>query len=151
MFLPIDVHIIEYSKLKELIEEVPEVLKDAKQRGEEPYLPIQPKSYRKQWQYDDEAYNYVYDFLSAFTEFDFPEELQQSLNASRLKVASENTSQELLNFLLQGANDANQRRFQTIELENIFLEKVEQWRENKNKVPSEVGPTRKDICIGDDY
>ena len=58
IFLPIDAHIIEYSKLKGLIEKVPETLNTAIQNEIKPYLPIHPKSYRKQWQYDDEAYKY---------------------------------------------------------------------------------------------
>ena len=56
IFLPIDTHIIEYSKIKELIEKVPDIFSQAKREKIQPYLPIHPKSYRKQWQYDDEAY-----------------------------------------------------------------------------------------------
>lgn len=151
IFLPIDAHIIEYSKLKDLINQVPEILQDAKQQEIKPYLPIQPKSYRKQWQYDDEAYNYIYDYLSAFTEFNFPRELQQALDNSRLEVVSQNTPQELVEFLMQSANDSNYRRFQTVQLESIFLSKVEGWKKNieKNHRNSESkgNLTRKDICI----
>lgn len=78
-FLPIDAHIVEYSIIKGLIEQVPDELKRATGNGIVPYLPIQPKSYRKRWQYDDEAYNFVYDYLSAFTPFNFPKELQLKL------------------------------------------------------------------------
>lgn len=128
IFLPIDTHIIEYSALKELIEQVPETLKEAKQNIKKPYLPIHPKSYRKQWQYDDEAYNFIYDFLSAFTSFNFSEELQQSLAQSRLEVANNYTPEELFNFLLQSATPANFRRFQSMHLEDYFFKRVEGWK-----------------------
>ena len=129
IFLPIDAHIIEYSKLKRLIEDVPDELKKAKEDESKPYLPIFPKSYRKQWQYDDEAYNFIYDFLSAFTSFNFPEELERTLEESRKRVVSENTPDELLEFLLQSATKANFRRFQSIELEDYFYKKVDEWGE----------------------
>ena len=71
IFLPIDAHIMEQSKLEELISQVPDELRLTKLEGRKPYLPIRPKSLRKKWQYDDEAYNFIYDYLSAFTAFNF--------------------------------------------------------------------------------
>lgn len=127
-FLPMDVHIMEYSKMKELIKEVPKILRTAKQEEKVPYLPIQPKSYRKTWQYDDEAYNFIYDYLSAFTPFNFTEELQTILENSRKEVATQNTKEELLDFLLKSATKANFRRFQSMELEKIFLNRIESWK-----------------------
>lgn len=127
IFLPIDSHIMEYSALKELIEQVPQTLSKAKQDMQKPYLPIHPKSYRKQWQYDDEAYNFIYDFLSAFTSFNFPDELQKSLDKSRLEIATNYTTEELFNFLLQSATTANFRRFQSMHLEDYFFKRVEGW------------------------
>ena len=129
IYLPIDTHIIEYSKLKKLIENVPDILLNAKKEGVQPYIPIHPKSYRKKWQYDDEAYNYIYDFLSAFTSFDFEPQLQQALNNSRGRVARENSQEELLHFLMESATEANFRRFQTPELEDYFIRRIESWRE----------------------
>jgi hypothetical protein len=128
IYLPIDSHIIEYSKLKELIEQVPETLKDAKEQERIPYLPIYPKSYRKVWQYDDEAYNFIYDFLSAFTSFNFPDELQESLDNSRAIISKEYTTEELFEFLTNSATPANFRRFHSIELENYFKKRVEDWK-----------------------
>lgn len=128
IFLPIDAHIIEYSKLKQLIETVPEILSDAKEKGIKPYLPIQPKSYRKQWQYDDEAYNFIYDYLSAFSGFNFPIELQRALNASRLEVASKYEGDELFEFLMQSATESNFRRFQSTELEHYFIKRIKGWK-----------------------
>ena len=128
IFLPIDTHIIEYSRLRHLIEQVPSVLRIAKEEKSCPYLPIHPKSYRKKWQYDDEPYNYIYDFLAAFTEFNFPRELQLVLNRSRLEVSSEYSEDEIFELLIQSANKGNIRRFQTAELKEYFIQKVHGWR-----------------------
>lgn len=140
IYLPIDTHIIEYSELKRLIEEVPEVLSYSYESGEIPYLPIQPKSLRKQWQYDDEAYNFIYDFLSAFSEFNFPEELKKSLDTSRAKIVKQFTSEELFDALMGAATEANFRRFQTTGLEKIFLNKMEEWKKiNINNYNKSIG------------
>lgn len=138
IFLPIDAHIIEYSKLKQLIETVPEILRDAREKGIKPYLPIQPKSYRKQWQYDDEAYNFIYDYLSAFSEFNFPIELQRALNDSRLEVASKYRGDELFEFLMQSATESNFRRFQSTELEDYFLKRVNGWKTRDEKQKQKI-------------
>ena len=90
-------------------------------------MPIHPKSYRKIWQYDDEAYNFIYDYLSALTPFNFEKELQTTLDDSKRQVIRENTKEELLDFLLKSATKANFRRFQSLELEENFLKKVESW------------------------
>lgn len=137
-FLPMDVHIMEYSKMKELIKEVPKILRTAKQEEKVPYLPIQPKSYRKTWQYDDEAYNFIYDYLSAFTPFNFTEELQTILENSRKEVATQNTKEELLDFLLKSATKANFRRFQSMELEKIFLNRIEGWKRPEKGTISKI-------------
>ena len=132
IFLPIDSHIIEYSKIKKLLEQVPDELQRAKQEDSRPYLPIWPKSYRKEWQYDDEAYNFIYDYLSAFTDFNFPQELKSSLDESRKRVVSENTPEELHDFLMQSATSANFRRFQSLELEDIFMHRISTWKDAKS-------------------
>lgn len=136
--LPIDAHIIEYSKLKELIYKVPEILREAKKHGIPPYLPIHPKSYRKQWQYDDEAYNYICDFLASFTEFEFDESLQMVLDETRRQVAKEHIPDELFELLLQSSKPANSRRFQTPELKENFKKRVSGWKiqkKDQNNIP----------------
>ncbi len=92
-------------------------------------MPIHPKSYRKEWQYDDEAYNYIHDYLSAFTSFNFPSELQRVLDESRSRVASNYTPEELFSFLLNSATKASFRRFQSTELEDCFMAKIARWKE----------------------
>lgn len=133
IFLPLDAHIIEYSKLKELIEKVPRTLQETKEKEIVPYLPIQPRSYRKKWQYDDEAYNFICDYLSSFTPFEIPEGLRASVDNSRKKVASEFTSEELFGVLLDSATKSSFRRFQSVELKEIFMNKVDKWKRIQNK------------------
>ena len=72
---------------------------------------------------------FIYDYLSAFTAFGFNGELKESLEEGRKIVASRYSPQKLLEFLKQSATDSNFRRFQTKELEEIFLRKVENWGE----------------------
>lgn len=127
-FLPMDVHIIEYSKLKGLIEQVPEILKSATELGKVPYLPIHPKSYRKIWQYDDEAYNFIYDYLSAFTEFGFNEELNGVLTTTRSEVGKTYSKIELYEFLLKSATAPNARRLGEKALQEQFIKKMSEWR-----------------------
>lgn len=114
--------------MKKLIENVPVEIAIARKNGRKPFLPIHPKSYRKKWQYDDEAYNFIYDFLAAFTEHNFPGDLQRSLNISRKIVATQYMPEELYNILLESANDVACRRYKTEKLQEYFLEKANEWR-----------------------
>lgn len=138
IFLPIDSHIVEYSNIKNLIEQMPKVLEDAEKMGIQPYLPIHPKSYRKSWQYDDEAYNYVYDYFSAFTPFNFPEELEKTLMQSRKQIVSRYTPEQLFNILMDSATQSNARRFCEPKLEEIFKEKMKNWKEKTKDIDNVV-------------
>lgn len=129
MYLPIDTHIVEYSYIKDLIDGVPGEIEMAKKRRKAPYLPIHPTSLRKDWQQDDTAYNFIYDFLSAFTSFRFPEELEFKLRNVRYYLAHTYTPQELYKFLSQSATEANAVRFKTPALKKIFYKKMESWGE----------------------
>ena len=139
-FLPIDAHIIEYSKIKELVEQVPEELNFAKRGNKTAYLPIRPKSLRKHWQYDDEAYNFIYDYLSAFTPFDFPKELQDSVDISRARVAKEHSADELFETLTDAATPANSRRFDSPDLINYFQMRIAEWQKLQNVSKEEANP-----------
>ncbi len=130
IFLPIDAHIVEYSTIKKLMEQMPKTLELAEQMGIPPYLPIHPKSYRKTWQYDDEAYNYVYDYMAAFTPFNFPEELENILMQSRKQIVSKYTPEELYDILIASATESNARRFYEPALEERFKNKIKKWKEN---------------------
>ena len=137
-FLPIDSHVIEASALKELIEAVPDELKRSAILEQTPYLPIRPISYRKVWQYDDDAYNFIYDYLSAFTPFEFSEELNKVLAESRQKVVSNYSSDELFDFILNTATPGNFKRFQTPEIESIFYKKIKSWRDKVQRKSDET-------------
>lgn len=130
-FLPIDVHIIEYSEIKSLIEKVPGELEEAAENNKVPYLSIHPKSYRKEWQYDEDGYNFVYDYLSAFTEFNLIHSLNEALINSRNQVINTYSTKELYDFLVQTATDANKRRNKTPELAKIFSDRVKGWKPKK--------------------
>ncbi len=125
--LPLDAHIIDKETLISLIEGVPKALNESVIENT-PYLPIQPQSYRKKWQYDDEAYNFIYDFLSAFTPFNCDRDIMEALIDSREKVARDFTNDELFKFLYAAATEANKRRFESKSLRRVFNERVETWR-----------------------
>lgn len=133
MLLPIDAHIIEYSSLSELITEVPLELEKAVKDGITPYLPINPKSYRKDWQYDDEAYNFVFDYLASLTPFNFNSELAKNLDDSRIKVVSLFSTEELFDLLMNAATGAAFRRFHTPEVKKQFFNRMSNWESMKFK------------------
>lgn len=127
-FLPIDAHIMEYSEMQKLILQVPDVLLEAKNNKKIPYLPIHPTSYRKTWQYDDEAYNFISDFLASFTEFNIPSQLEQQIQSTRKALINQFTSYELYEILLKSTNDANRRRFGEQALRKSFFNRIESWK-----------------------
>lgn len=126
--LPIDAHIIDYETLYKLIEQLPQVLQHALETGNVPYLPIHPLSYRKTWQYDDTAYNFVHDFLSSFTEYNLDETLQHLLNYTRSEIANNYSFEELYNYLISSGPESVLKRHRTLELKNRFKERVESWK-----------------------
>ena len=88
---------------------------------------------------DFKIYNYIYDYLSAFTPFNLSDELQQVLDESRKEIITEYTPEQLFAFLLHSATPANFRRFQSAELKDCFIKKVKGWsevREEKNDKPN---------------
>ena len=130
-FLPIDAHIIEYSDIKKLIEQVPNILKKAANSGQIPYLPIYPKSYRKVWQYDDEGYNFVSDFLASFTEFNLVESLAQVLKKSRTSIIQEYSPEQLYEIYLKSTTESSRRRNKTPEISKRFKDRMEGWKPQK--------------------
>ena len=132
VFLPLDAHIIEYSKLKKMIHQVPETIDNSIKNSEIPYLPIHPRSYRKTWQYDDMAYNFVHDFLLSFTGFNFNHSLEEELMASRKQITEKYNDEELWQILFQVLGEATKRRFySTPELYELFIKKMNIWRDIK--------------------
>lgn len=127
--LPFDTHIVEFSTLFSLIEQVPFVLRKAIEDGTIPYLPIHPLSYRKTWQYDDAAYNFIHDYLSSFTEFNFSEDLNQLLSETRSVIANNYSFEQLYYYLIATGPQSVKRRHKTKELKERFRERIDLWKE----------------------
>ncbi len=126
--LPIDAHIIDNSTIYLLIEQVPEVLKQANESGKIPYLPIHPLSYRKKWQYDDEAYNFIHDYLSSLTKFNWDYSLENILSETRREISNRYTDDQLYNWLIITGPESVKRRHKTKELQCRFKERINLWK-----------------------
>ncbi|MDD3186866.1 MAG: hypothetical protein PHD02_00090 [Bacilli bacterium] len=126
--LPLDAHIISYSNLALLIEKIPYEFKRALDYGEIPYLPIHPLSYRKVWQHDDTAYNFVHDFLSSLTEFNFNDDLNYLLQETRAYIANGYTFEELYDILIASGPKSVKDRHKTLQLKKTFEERIKSWQ-----------------------
>lgn len=127
--LPIDAHIVGEETLYNLIEKVPGEISHGKTDDfATPYLPIHPLSYRKTWQYDDEAYNFVHDYLSSLTAYNFGDALRDKLIETRNIVANSHSIEELYNYLLATGPESVKRRHETHALKRSFIERVESWK-----------------------
>lgn len=127
-FLPLDAHIIEYKKLKELIESIPEELSKSKKEGKKPYLSIHPLSRRKVWQKDDEAYNFVLDFLYTFTPYNLESDLNELLKNVRKIVANNYSVEQIMEWIIATGNNAVERRMQTKELKLVLDRRINSWK-----------------------
>lgn len=126
--LPLDPHIIDYETFATLISNVPATIEQAIKTGEVPYLPIHPVSLRKTWQKDDEPYNFIYDYLSALTDFNIDKDLKKLLTETRKFIATTYETEELYNLLLQSATEPNQRRNKELALKKNFERRIESWK-----------------------
>ena len=136
-FLPIDTHIVEVSQLKNLIEKVPETIRNAKRTNTKPFLNIHPLSYRKTWQYDDTGYNFIFDFLFSFNIFTQNKALLDAIKKSRITIAKENTPEELISIIHSISNPSVQRRMETIEIQEALKERFTSWQ-SREKVLQKV-------------
>lgn len=127
--LPLDVHIIEYSKFAEAVEAIPYSFIQAKTNsGYYPFIPIQPVSLRKIWQQDDSPYNFALDFLYSMTAFNIDPVLDTKINESKNFIVKTFTKEELYNILELMSPDSVKRRLETKQLQKTFLERVESWK-----------------------
>lgn len=126
--LPLDIHIIEYSKFNELVNNIPITISLAYYSGSAPYLPIHPISLRKDWQYDDTAYNFVLDFLYSLTPFDWNENLLKKLIYTRTLIGKTFSKEELFEILNMVSSDAVKRRFETPQLKRLYERRIESWK-----------------------
>ena len=121
--LPIDIHVVEEGILNNLIEMVP----DSINAGNLDLL-IYPYSLRKTWNYEEEGYNFIQDFLGSFSDLGLPKETQKKLYESRKKLVKRYSAEELYAILMETAVDSTKRRYETVQLQEIFKEKVKKWR-----------------------
>lgn len=128
LFLPLDIHIIEYSKFLELIKSVSIELLSSYNSNNIPYLPIHPISLRKIWQYDDVAYNFILDYLFSLFPFDFDDELKNEYNLSKLAVCDSFNDEDLHNFLCKVSPPHVKRRYETEQLQYCYKRRIESWR-----------------------
>lgn len=126
--LPLDIHIIPYSQLSKLLDEIPFVLESFKETEEVPYLPIHPVSLRKTWQYDDTAYNFVLDYMYSLTPFNFEEKILRKLNFSRKIIGSLYTEEELRELLNRVSSDSVKRRFENNSLKKSYDRRIQSWK-----------------------
>lgn len=131
-YLPIDTHIIESTKLKILINQIPSVMKYARDNNTIPYLPIHPISYRKKWQYDDEAYNFIFDFLFSFNLFSNDSDLNKIVRNVRFFIANKYSKEELLNIVYLIAPDSVKRRMETDSIRENLILKFLRWNKLKD-------------------
>lgn len=127
--LPINVHIIEYSKFCELVELVPSLLQQTVESGMEiaPYLPIQPVSLRKSWQYG-EVHNFILDFLYSMTPIQLEGELDDKLWEVRRLISRVFTEEEFLTMFKLMASKTTKRRFETPQLQKVYAERTSSWK-----------------------
>ena len=126
--LPLDPHIIDYETFTSLIASVPSIIEQAIESGEVPYLPIHPVSLRKTWQQDDEPYNFIYDYLSALTDFNVDKDLKKLLTETRKFIATTYSTEQLYNLLIQAATEPNKRRNKELALKRNFERRIESWK-----------------------
>ena len=126
--LPLDVHVIEYSKFASLLDEIPFSLLSAMEEGQVPYLPIHPQSLRKTWQYDDEAYNFALDYLYSITPFNWERKLMRKFELSKMIVGNSFSMDDLNEILMKVAPDSVKRRFKTPQLQKTYEKRMESWK-----------------------
>lgn len=127
-YLPLDVHIIEQSKMSILLKDVPFTLLEVADTNQVPYLPIHPVSLRKTWQYDDSAYNFILDYLYSLTPFNWTPSLMKTLEISRFLVKSHFSTEDLEEMLGRVASPSVERRFATPELKLSYERRVKEWK-----------------------
>lgn len=126
--LPIDIHIIEYSKIYELLCQIEGEIWYSVNTGHMPYLPILPHSLRKTWQYDDEAYNFVLDYMFSMTPFNMDNLIYEKLVDTRYNIANSYSLCQLYDIFYMVSGEAVKRRFDTKELKRIYERRINSWK-----------------------
>lgn len=131
--LPIDTHLIDKVSMRELICGIPDILEYSEKKNVIPNLNIRPLSLRKSWQQDDEGYNFVHDYLSSLTAFNWDEDLKNDLDETRRYIAQKYSMDKLYDFLIQTGPSSVRRRHETPGLKEAFERRVESWKEDNDR------------------
>ena len=91
-------------------------------------MPIHPLSYRKKWQHDDTAYNFIHDFLYALTEYNFNYDLKQVLLETRGHIANNYSIEQLYYYATVTGVPSVKNRNKTPELKKRFSERMDSWK-----------------------
>lgn len=127
--IPIDTHIIDKATLYTLICQIPDTIEYCVKHDSVPYLPIHPISLRKTWQKDDMAYNFVFDYLASFREFNFDPKIQEVLDETRKHIAEKYSLNTLYKFMIQTGPKFIANRQKSLGLRDAFDRKIESWKE----------------------
>lgn len=127
-YLPLDAHIVGYSDFVSLVAFLPYEMDRAHAAGEVPYLPIHPWSYRKDWQKDDVAYNFIFDYLYSLTEFECDPLLKYQLTTSRNQLVNKYGVDYLYDTVLSVSSDSVKRRLKTKEVQSCLKERLSKWK-----------------------
>ena len=126
-WLPIDAHIIERGDLIAKIKEMPKLVKRyTLNKSSMPYIPIQPRSLRKKWQFDDEPYNFVKDYLYSLTPSGWSDDDMAILNESRRHVRKIMPADYALDMLKQ-IDSTTSRQLNTAGIEEAFCRRYNSW------------------------
>ncbi len=83
---------------------------------------------RKTWQKDDEAYNFVLDYMFTLTPFNWDKGLQSKLDFSRYVVGAAFSEDEMEDILYKVTPVSVERRLKSPELQKIYRESVQSWK-----------------------
>ena len=91
-------------------------------------MPIHPYSLRKEWQKDDEAYNFILDFIYSLTPFNWDNELMELLNRDYNLMSSMIENDKIEELFLSIAPDSVKRRYKTGHLQKCLKKRIENWK-----------------------
>lgn len=134
--LPVDVHVVGLNYLKNLIASVPNYMHRSMGTDVEE-LKINPFSLRKKWDFDSQGYNYVFDFLMAFTILPYnanskimgqQKDVIDLVNQVRSEIFSMFTEEEVFDILCNVAGPSSKRRIGSPFVMNQIKQKFTDWR-----------------------
>lgn len=128
-YLPIDVHIIGYNKLYNCITNVTSTVADFLDKNRIPYMPVSTEALRKKWQYDEEAIDFIHDFIYSLTEYDFDDKFMDALTKSRKELIKLYNKDVLYDIVLKSGKPLVARRQENIDLQKNFKERMDLWEQ----------------------